>query len=64
MKLYRSSPIFGKDALTSKNAVGSTNTATSSESVDSTFTISFLERIIRFEVLDLFLLGDIHCICY
>ena len=55
MKLYYRSPIFGKDALTSNNAVtiGGKNTATSSQPVDSIFTIGFLERIIQFNVLDL-----------
>ena len=66
MKLYYNLPIFGKDALTSKNAVavGGKNTATNLEPVDSIFTISFLQRIIQFNVLDLLLLGDIHCICH
>ena len=66
MKLYYNSPIFGKDALISKNAVAvdSKNTAISLESVDSIFTISFLERIIQFDILDLLLLGDIDCICH
>lgn len=62
MKLYYSSLIFGKDELTSKNKVGRKNTATSLEPFDSIFTISFLKRIIQFDVLDLLSLGDIRCI--
>jgi len=64
MKLYYSSPIFGKDALTSKNTVSGKNTVINLESVDSIFTINFLERIIQFDILNLLLLWDYHFICY
>ena len=53
MKLYYNSPIFRKDALISKNAVSDKSTATSSEPIDNIFIISFLERIIQFDILDL-----------
>ena len=40
------------------------DTATSLEPIDSIFTISFRERMTQFDILDLLLLGDIHCICH
>ena len=64
MKLYYTSPIFGKDALTSKNVTGGKNTAINSEPIDSIFSINFLDKMIQFDVLDLLLLGDIHCMCH
>lgn len=56
MKLYYNSSTFGKDALALKNALSGKNIAINSELVDSIFTISFLQRIIQFNVLDLLLL--------
>jgi len=52
---------FGKGTLTSKDAVGGKNTTASSEPVDSIFIISFLDRMIQFDVLDL---RDIHRVCH
>jgi len=47
-----------------KNVIGGNNTITSSKSVYSIFTITFLDRVTQFDILDLLLLGDIHYICH